>query len=500
MKKLKKAVTSRAVITALELLIQLVIIFIMILRFSNYLSYYLIVSYTLAIILSVRVINKRTNSGYKIGWLLLFLILPIFGAFLYMTVNGEASKGSVQRKLNKIFDSSKIMFENGNAAEINDDYARVQSEYIRRYNASIPVKNTHSKYFSSGEKFFESIIEDLKLARHHIYLEYFILKSGYMWNEIKRILIEKARCGVDVRIIVDDFGSIDGINKRERKCLLAEGIKIKFFNPFVPVISGLLNNRDHRKICVIDTEIAYCGGVNIGDEYINLYERFGYFKDSGIAMYGEAAYNFEVFFLSLWEYVSKEKTEIIKPKYKETEKGVFHPYADSPIDDEYVSKNVYMNLINRAERYVYISTPYFVVDDEMLTAITNAAKSGIDIRIVVPHIPDKILVNQVTKSFYERLISAGVKVYEYKKGFNHSKLAVADDRVATVGSVNFDYRSFYLSFECGVWMYETDSVPCVKDDLVSMMSESIEITPEQAKANIFVRLFRAVLAAFSPMF
>lgn len=499
MKKLKKAITSRAVITALALLIQLAIIFVTVLRFSNLFAYYLVVSYVIAVVLSIRVINKRTNSGYKIGWILLFLVLPIFGAFLYVTINGEASRGSVQRKLNKIFESSKSMLKNSNGADIDWDCARVQSEYIKRHTLSVPVRNTRSKYFKSGEEFFKSVVEDLKLAKHHIYLEYFILKSGYMWNEIKKILTEKAKCGVDVRIIVDDFGSIDGIKRRERKELSSANIKIKFFNPFIPVISGLLNNRDHRKICVIDTEIAYCGGVNIADEYINLYERFGYFKDSGIAMYGEAAYSFEVFFLSLWEYVSREKTEIVRPLYKTVDAGVFHPYSDSPIDDEYVSKNVYMNLINRAEKYVYISTPYFVVDDEMLTSITNAAKSGVDVRIVVPHIPDKVLVNQVTKSFYERLISAGVKVYEYKKGFNHSKLAIADDKIATVGSVNFDYRSFYLSFECGVWMYNTDSVPKVKEDLLSMMEESVEITAEKARANIFVRLFRGIIAAFSPM-
>ena len=499
MKKLKKAFTSRAVITALALLIQLVILFVMVLRFSNLFAYYLIVSYVIAVMLSVRVINKKTNSGYKIGWMLLFLALPVFGAVLYVTINGEAFRSSTQRKMNRIFESSKAMFKNSEGAKIDSNYARVQSEYIRRYTSSVPVKNTRSKYFASGEDFFKSILEDLKLAEHHIYLEYFILKSGYMWNEIKRILIEKARCGVDVRIIVDDFGSIDGIKRKERRELREVGIKIKFFNPFVPVISGLLNNRDHRKICVIDTKIAYCGGVNIADEYINLYERFGYFKDSGIAMYGEAAYNFEVFFISLWECVSKEKSELTKPFYSSVNSGVFQPYADSPIDNEYVSKNVYLNLISRAEKYVYISTPYFVVDDEMLTAITNAAKSGVDVRIVVPHIPDKVLVNQVTKSFYERLLDAGVRVYEYKKGFNHSKLTVADDRVATVGSVNFDYRSFYLSFECGVWMYETDSVPKVKEDLLSMMEQSVEITKKMAKANIFVRFFRAILAAFSPM-
>ncbi len=500
MRKLKKMLTSRAVFTAAALLLQLFILFLITLRFSSVFVYYLIVSYTVAVILSFFVLNKKTNTGYKIGWILLFTVLPLFGAVLYVTINGETYRFLTERRLNKIHTSAKRMFDSERRMEFDSDYARLQSEYIRKYSASTPVKNTRSKYFGSGEDFFTSLLEDLKTAEHHIYLEYFILRQGYMWTEIKSILVEKAKSGVDIRIIVDDFGSIDGISRRERKYLRENGIKIKFFNPFLPVISGLLNNRDHRKICVIDTKIAYCGGVNIADEYINLHKRFGYFKDSGIVMYGEAAYNFEVFFVSLWEYVTGKSSEVVMPKYEEIDKGIFHPYADSPVDCEYVSKNIYMNMINRAERYVYISTPYFVVDDEMLTSIVNASKSGVDIRIVVPHIPDKILVNQVTKSYYERLVSAGVRVYEFKKGFNHSKLVVADGRVASVGSVNFDYRSFYLSFECGVWMYETDSIADVKKDLISMMGESIEITADKARANIFVRVFRGILAAFSPMF
>jgi len=499
MKKLKRAFTSRAVITVLSLIIQLIILFTITVWFSNLWTYYFILSYVLVTVLCLRIINKRTNSGYKIGWMLLIAILPVFGAFMYIAINGESFRAVTHKRINRTLDATKDMLKDSCGVTLDCDYARLQSEYIRRNTPSVPVKNTVSKYFKSGEELFASLIDDIRSAKHHIYLEYFILKNGYMWNEIRSILEEKARCGVDVRIMVDDLGSIDGISRKERKALDSANIKIKFFNPFVPVISGLLNNRDHRKICVIDTRIAYCGGVNIADEYINLYERFGYFKDSGIAMYGQAAYNFEIFFLSLWEYVSKEKTEIIMPEYEQADEGVFHPYADSPADTEYVSKNVYMNIISRAERYVYISTPYFVVDDEMLTVITNASKSGVDVRIVVPHIPDKVLVNQVTKSFYERLISAGVRVYEYKKGFNHSKLVVADDCVATVGSVNFDYRSFYLSFECGVWMYNTDSIPCIKEDLISMMDESIEITEEKARANIFLRIFRGILAAFSPM-
>jgi cardiolipin synthase len=500
MRKLKTILSSKAMITAVLLLIQFALIFLIQIRFSNLFVYYYFISFGIAVLLSIRVINRKMNSGYKIAWILMLLVFPTFGPWLYVTLNGDTFKRISAKKISKIEQSVKERFGEGEYFSFDKEYGRLLSDYIRNYSFSTPVKNTCSKYFKSGEDFFESLVNDLRMAEHHIYMEYFIIRNGYMWNEIKKILAEKAKSGVDVRILVDDFGSIDGFSKKEKRSIRDAGINIKFFNPFVPIITTVLNNRDHRKICVIDTKIAYCGGVNIADEYINLDEKYGHFKDSGIAMYGEASYNFEVFFLSLWKYVSSVETEIVRPEYPQVDKGIFQPYADHPTDDEFISKNIYMNMINRAEKYVYISTPYFAVDDEILTSILNSAKSGVDVRLILPHIPDKLLVNQVAKSHYKTLISAGVKVYEYEKGFNHSKLVVVDDTMATVGSVNFDYRSFYLSYECGVWMYRTDSIPSVKEDFLDMMDKSIEITEEKAKTSFIVRIFRGILAAFSPMF
>ncbi len=500
MRKLKAMLSSRAMLTAVSLLIQFGIIFLIQIRFSYLFIYYYFVTFALAVLLSIRVINREFNSGYKIGWVLLLLILPPFGTIIYVMLNGDTFKSVSTKRLDKITSSYNERLNDKNSIEFDSDYARLQSEYIKRYGGGTPVKNTGSKYFKTGEEFFKSLLCDLESAKHHIYLEYFIIRKGYMWDKIKEILVKKVAEGVFVRILVDDFGSIDGFSRKEKKSIKASGIDIRFFNPFVPIISTMLNNRDHRKICVIDSVVAYCGGVNIADEYINLDSKYGYFKDSAIALYGEAAYTFECFFNSLWEYASGEKTESIKPCYENKDNGIFQPYRDSPTDNEYVGKTVYLNIINRAEKYLYISTPYFVVDDEILTSILNSAKSGVDVRLILPHIPDKFLVNQVAKSHYKKLLCAGVKVYEFKEGFNHSKLVLADDKVATVGSVNFDYRSFYLSFECGVWMYKTDAIPMVKRDLELMMENSIEITEKMAKANPIVRIFRATLAAFSPMF
>ncbi len=500
MKRVSKFLTSRMIATALDILIQFVIIVVLIVYFDGVFVYYYSISLILSMLFCIEVINKNINSGYKISWILLLLAFPMFGLTLYVMLEGSWYTKRTKKKMLSITERIKDGLSKEEDIVFEHASAKKQSKYIESFAYSPPVKNTRSKYFSSGESYFDSLIQDLSKAEKSIYLEYFIIKESHMWDEIKKILTEKASQGVDVRVIYDDFGSIDRISKREIKSLKAAGVKIKSFNPFVPVISLLLNYRDHRKICTIDTKIAYSGGVNLADEYINKEIRFGHWKDSGIALYGEGAYSLEVFFLTFWEYITKEKQKLSKPQYEIIDEGIYQPYTDSPIDKENVGANVYMNIISQAQNYVYISTPYFVVDDEMLKTITNAAKSGVDVRIVVPHIPDKKTVNQATKSYYAQLIESGVKVYEYKHGFNHSKIVISDDKIATVGSVNFDYRSFFLSFECGVWMHNTDTVLDILADYNRLLNESIKITIEDCKVPFIVKVFRKVIAAFAPLF
>ena len=500
MKGLLRILTSRKIAAAINIFVQFIVIFLLIAYFENAFVYYYTVTLTLAMVCSIYIINKNMNSGYKIAWMLLLLLLPMFGFTLFLMLEGSWYTKRTKRKMLSITERIKDGLSQNKAVEIADSFARKQSKYIADFAYSPPVKNTRSKYFACGEEYFKSLLEDLKTAEHKIYLEYFIIKESRMWDEIKAILCEKAENGVDVRVIYDDFGSIDKISKKEIRALVSRGVKIKPFNPFVPAISLLLNYRDHRKICTIDNKIAYSGGVNLGDEYINEEARFGYWKDSGIALYGEGAYSFEVFFLTLWEYITKEKQCLVKPDYEPIDEGIYQPYTDSPIDNENVGATVYTNIISQAQKYVYISTPYFVVDDSMLKIITNAAKSGVDVRIAVPHIPDKKIVNQATKSYYAQLIRAGVKVYEYKHGFNHSKIVVSDDKIATVGSVNFDFRSFYLSFECGVWMYNTPTVLDILADYNKMIGESIKVSIEDCRVSPITRVFRAIIAAFAPLF
>lgn len=500
MKRIGKLLTSRMVATIVNIMIQLAIIFALVIYFDGIFVYYYALSFVASVILCIYVLNKTINSGYKIAWILLLMTFPMFGVTLYIMLDRDWLTNKTKKRMQDITYRIKDELTTETDVKFDDGFAKRQSCYISKFSYSPPVKNTKSKYFSGGEEFFDSLVNDLKTAKKSIFLEYFIIKESHMWDELKRILIEKSKGGIDVRIIYDDLGSIDRISKKEINSLISSGIRVKKFNPFVPVVSKFLNNRDHRKICTIDTKIAYCGGVNIADEYINIDSKFGHWKDSGLAMYGEAAFSFEVFFLTLWEYITGEKQSIKKPEYRQCDYGVFQPYTDSPIDKEQVGENIYMNIISQAQKYVYISSPYFIVDDEMLKIITNVAKSGVDVRIIVPHIPDKKSVNQVTKSYYKALITSGVKVYEYKKGFNHSKIVVSDDKIATVGSVNFDYRSFFLSFECGVWMYNTDTVNDVLFDFNSMLNDCIKISLTDCKVSVFTRIYRAILNAFSPLF
>ena len=502
MKGILKPFTSRLFQTAVGILIQFIIVLLINMYFNRLFVYYYAIMFAIAIFFALIVINTRANAGYKIAWLLLLLGAPMFGVSVYVLLSGRLFKRRRAKRMGLINANVKETLKNQEQLKLGDIYAQRQSDYIRKYSFSAPCKNTTTKYFSSGEQYLESLLSDLESAQKSIYLEFFIIRPGQMWSRIKEILLEKASQGVDVRIIYDDVGCLDKLKRKEVASLRKSGIRVRGFNFFVPVLDLILNNRDHRKICTIDSKIAYTGGINIADEYINKVERFGYWKDSALAIYGEGAFSMEVYFLCMWEHITKEKIHAQMPEYEKQDiaDGYVQPYIDSPLDDELVGENVYMNIISNAKRYVYISTPYFVVDDEMLRTIINASKRGIDIRIIVPRIPDKKIVNQVTKSFYLRLFEAGVRIYEYEKGFNHSKLVIADDEIATVGSINFDYRSFYLSFENGVWLYKTSTIKDILLDYNTMLSESKMISKEQCKVSIFTRVFRGILSAFSPMF
>jgi len=387
-----------------------------------------------------------------------------------------------------------------------------QVHYLQEY-AGFPVyKRTQTTYFNSGESFFARALEELEKAETYIFLEFFILREGKMLNPILDILTKKARQGLDVRVIYDDLGCFMSLPPAFNNTLESRGIKCMVFNPFKPILSSHQNNRDHRKIVSIDGKTAFTGSMNLADEYINARERFGHWKDAAIMLHGDAAWSLTLIFLHMWNLERSEREQDDAASFypwKEADgtiaacpvasDGYVQPYADSPLDKENVGEHVYIQIINNAKKYVYINTPYLVVDDNLLSALTLAAKSGVDVRIITPYRWDKKIVAIVSRSYYRQLIQAGVRVYEYSAGFNHSKTFVSDDRAATVGTTNLDFRSLYLHFECGVWMYNTQSVAGVKEDFLTILPGCKEITLKDCSRNAAQRVVQDVLRIFAPL-
>ena len=329
-----------------------------------------------------------------------------------------------------------------------------------------------------------------------------------MWDSILHILEEKVKEGVEVRVMYDDFGCMFKLPQGYEKTLINKGIKTQVFNPFNTILSPRFNNRDHRKICVIDGIIGFTGGINLADEYINETHRLGYWKDSAVMLRGRAVWSLAVQFLTIWNLSAKSQdtfekyTPSLTPFDSVPDDGIVQPYSDIPMDSELVGETVYLNLINRAKRFVYITTPYLIVDNETLTALENAAKSGVDVRIITPHIPDKKIVFFMTRSYYKSLIDAGVKIYEYTPGFMHAKTLVSDGKYAVVGTINFDFRSLYLHLECAVWMYESRAVKEVTDDFYFTLSKCQKITAHDVNKGRFPLLKQfalSLLRVFAPL-
>lgn len=512
MQKLIRILLSRVVLVGTAIFVQALTLIIVIWKFSNYFVYFYTICTIISVFAVLGILNGKSNPTYKIAWIIPILVFPIFGGLFYLMFGGNHSSKKNKLKMKEM----NLKMENSLGQDIEiikrlDQESRNaanQSKYIEKYSACPVYSNTITEYLTPGEKVFNHMLEELKKAEHYIFLEYFIVQEGIMWNSILEILKEKAKQGVDVRVIYDDVGCLFTLPLGYDKKLESMGIKCCVFNPFVPILSIRLNNRDHRKIAVVDGQTAYTGGINLADEYINFYEKHGHWKDSSIAIKGDAVWSLTVMFLSTWSFLKKteEDYETFKPspnikntdEFKST--GYVQPFNDSPLDGEAVSESVYLNLINQAETYVYINTPYLIIDNKMMSALCIAAKRGVDVRIATPHIPDKWYVHAVSRSNYEELLESGVSVYEYTPGFIHSKTFVVDDVYAVVGTINLDYRSLYLHFECGVWMYNTKSVLEVKEDSIKTLERCQKITLEYCKnIKLYIKLGRSILKIFAPL-
>lgn len=479
--------------------------------FGGYLSDIVTVVFTiLAVLFVVHLVGKRDESSYKLLWAIVIVAFPILGAILYLTL-GHKSTGS---KLKKKLTATKLDLTKGRDYKAEEELAKIKADDLRigqslefiNDSTGFPVwKNGTSKYYPLGEDMFVDMCEDLKKAQKFVYIEYFIIQRGKFWDTLVDILAERAAHGVDVRVMYDDLGSIATYSAKDIVDLSKRGITCIPFNPFF-LIKSQLNNRDHRKIMVIDGVVAYSGGVNLADEYINEIHPFGVWKDIGFRITGDAVKNYTYMFVEFWNaFTRKEENKIdaFLIKFPEVEyckeNGYILPYYDSPMRDEHTSNILFAEMLSSATDYVWFYTPYLMLGDALFDAFIRAARRGVDVRIIMPGIPDKKLVYRLGRSYYPDLVKAGVKIYEYTPGFVHAKAFLADDKICGIGTVNLDYRSLFLHFECNSVFYKADIMKDLKKDYLATLDECRPVTAEDTKKGPLGRFIDDLLKVIAPL-
>lgn len=453
--------------------------------------------------------NKDDNPSYNLSWVVAISIFPLFCGLAYIVLKlsqkfpKESTLHYKRRLRSYLKQSDDVMKE----MYINIPDTCNLANYVKKFGPYPVYRNEEIEYFPLGELQFEAMLKELEKAKKFIFMEFFIISKGYMFNRISEILTRKAKEGLDVRLMYDGIGTgMLSLPARAFDKLKAQGVKCKVFTPFTPIISSLQNNRDHRKTIIIDGITAFNGGANLADEYINRKERFGHWKDTGIMVKGETVWNFTVMFLQLWEFGDRKKSDYTPYKAipNNTEsvntEGYIQPFAASPLDNEKMGKLVYTELINTAKNYVYITTPYLILDHDVFSALQFAAKKGVDVRIILPHIPDKWYVHCIAWNTYPKLIKSGVKIYEYTPGFIHSKSMIADGKTAVIGTINLDYRSLYLHFESASILYNCSVIEEMKQDFNDTLSISQRITIEDCKnRSLFNKIAGCIFKIFSPL-
>lgn len=509
MKRLFKTFFNRFALLAIMVILQVVFIYLFFFILDENYNIARFVMLIISWLFLISLFFRSMPQEGKLTWAILILGLQPLGVILYIMF----SKNLTSLRQKKLHD--KLMVRNNmynfKDTDYEEDMREVvppkyygQMEYIYFANKQFGFVNTKTKYFPSGETYFKDLVEDLKKAKKFIFLEYFIIEPGEFFDTILEILKQKISEGVEVRLIYDDIGSMTKLPLRYASKLRKLGIKVVIFNRFIPIVSAVHNNRTHRKIFIIDGKVGYTGGVNLADEYINVTHPFGYWKDTGLRIEGQAVDELTLMFLADYDLQTRkidDNIDIYLEQYEpqKEEHGVIVPYGDGPRPAylEYVGENVYINLINSAERKCYITTPYLICDSKLMGAIQNAASRGVDVRIITPHIPDKKLIWRVTRSNYAKLQKYGVKIYEYEKGFIHAKQVLVDDECSVIGTINFDYRSLLHHYENAVWMYKTKAIDEMKEDFDKMFEESIDM--KDFKQNVIVHILLRVVEMFQVM-
>ena len=505
--KILKAVFSRTTFMILMIILEVLIILGVMHWFGDQAAWIEGVLRIASVVVVLYGIKNSKHLSSDMIWIVGIILFPVPGTILYFLLGANLLMSRTYKNIqNSTIKNAKYYKQNENV--LKDLYAaapelRGQFSYISK-NAGFPFyKNTGFDYYGLGDTGYPIMLEELNKAEKFIFLEYFIVEEGEMWNGILEILERKVTEGVDVRVMYDDLGSFFTLSSKYAKQLEQKGIKCIPFNRINPIVGIIMNHRDHRKIMVIDGKVAFSGGINLADEYINTKVVHGHWKDNVIRITGKAVWSYTVMFLTHWNALSKTKdNNFLKFKAEALEgeeDGFIAPYGETPLDGEITAQNIYMGILNQANDYCYIYTPYLIIDSEFINALILAAKHGVDVRIITPGIPDKKIVWDITRSYYRLLIEGGVKIYEYTPGFVHSKVFVSDDKIATVGTVNLDYRSLYLHFENGTYLYGSKKVLDVKKDFLDAIEESNEISLGEAKYGPFKEFYLSVLRLFAPM-
>ncbi len=496
----------RYIIAMLITVFEIVAVVGIVIALCYFVPYFYIAAYITAFACIIKIISSDDNPDYKVPWVLFVLAVPIVGFMTYFMFYSRKLQPKFVKRLKQLHemaykhDDTEIL----ESLKKEDKNAAAQAKMLCEIADTHLFTDTVQTYYPIGEDMHRAILKDLGKAEKFIYMEYFIIEEGKLWNSILDILKEKAAAGVEVKVLYDDIGCMSTLPGDYYKQLGKLGIEALPFSRLKGNADSEFNNRSHRKITVIDGKIGYTGGINLADEYINEVERFGHWKDTAIRLEGEAVWELTKLFLTDFGINSKRIPDMradLYPRGGKSESGYVIPFGDGPhpLYDRRVGKSVIQSILGSATEYVYMTSPYLIIDNDLCTSIENAALRGVDVRIIVPHIPDKKLVFSMTRSFYPRLMAAGVKIYEYTPGFIHAKSYIADDKYAMIGTINLDYRSLVHHFENGVWLYNCKSIADMKADIDDTLAKSMEITSDMLKTNLPTRFVRAIVRVFAPM-
>lgn len=503
-------VFGRTMVILMMVGIQIAMLVWIFLKMGGYSKIGLTVLQILSIFIIIYIVNCKENPAFKLAWVIPICAFPVFGTLLFLFIQTNPGNRGLKHLLdNRVKETMEFVKTNDKVAEAvakdGGDITEI-SYYIDNINHFPTCANTDVVYFRLGEEKFTDLLVELEKAEKFIFLEYFIIANGYMWKNVLDILKRKASQGVEVRVMYDGTCTLVNLPYNYAKKLAKYGIKAKAFSPIKPIFSTHQNNRDHRKILIIDGKVAYTGGINLADEYINEISLYGHWKDVAIRLKGEAVRSFTIMFLQIWNISEKGKEDYRKylrtdyPVEVDTSKGFVVPYNDDPTNREDVAQRVFLDILGKAKRYVHIMTPYLILDNEMMVALSFAAQRGVDVKLMLPHVPDKKIIFYIARTYYKQLLQSGVKIYEYTPGFLHAKMFVSDDEKAVVGSINLDFRSLYEHFECAAYIYKNPVVADIEKDFNETLKECQLITKENyKKIPLITRGLGHIFRVFGPL-